>query len=56
VGGLIGLGAAGEEGLELGVERGRRPTAGLGVHQPLDLVSIGLAEAEALASVDGDAL
>jgi hypothetical protein len=53
VGGLIGLGAAGEEGLELGAERGR--AAGSEFICPLDLVSIGLAEAEALAYVDGDA-
>jgi uncharacterized membrane protein len=108
VGGLIGLGAAGEEGFELGAERGAEAvaerggvfdeeeawdvleeipedTAGLLVlleHRwaiplrdaiaraggmrlasefisPLDLVAIGLvsaAEAEALASADGDAL
>jgi len=41
-------------GLELGAERGR--AAGSEFICPLDLVSIGLAEAEALASVDGDAL
>jgi hypothetical protein len=61
VGGLIGLGAAGEEGSELGAERARPARAG-GVRlvsestSPLDLVAIRLAEAEALASVDGDAL
>jgi hypothetical protein len=57
VGGLIGLGAAGEEGSELGAERGR-PAGGWSRSSsaPLDLVAIGLAEAEALASVDGDAL
>jgi hypothetical protein len=55
------LGAAGEEGSELGAERARPARAG-GVRlvsesiSPLDLVAIGLAEAEALASVDGDAL
>ena len=42
--------------MELGVERGRAAYGWLGVHQPLDLVAIGQAEAEALASVDGDAL
>ena len=100
VGGLIGVGAAGQEGLELGAERGqvlsdeaagggalraparqRRPAgpggaplghrparpdrlggrvpAGVGVHQPLDLVAIGLVEAEeaaALASAEGDTI
>jgi hypothetical protein len=57
VGGLIGLGAAGEEGLELGAERGR-PAGGWprSSSAPLDLVAIGLAEAEALASVDSNAL
>jgi len=61
VGGLIGLGAAGEEGSELGAERARPARAG-GVRlvsesiSPLDLVAIRLAEAEALASVDGDSL
>jgi hypothetical protein len=46
--------------LELGAERaaelGRATSGWLGVHQPLDLVAIGLAEGEALASTDGDAL
>jgi hypothetical protein len=57
VGGLIGLGAAGEEGFEL--EAGRRRAAcgwPRSSSALLDLVAIGLAEAEALASVDGDAV
>jgi hypothetical protein len=57
VGGLIGLGAAGEEGVELGAER-ERPAGGWprSSSAPLDLVAIGLTEAEPLASVDSNAL
>ena len=67
VDGLIGLGAAGEEGFELGADRGaercdrraRGDAAGVGVHQPPRLVAIGLVgaeEAAALASAEGDTI
>jgi hypothetical protein len=63
VGGLIGLGAAGEEGFELGpsaapnvAERGRAGSGWPRSSSAPQPVAIGLVEAEAMVSGRGDAL
>jgi hypothetical protein len=60
VGGLIRLAPPGRRAWSSGPSTppssGGRPLAGSEFISPLDLVAIGLAEGEALASIDGDAL